>query len=241
MKKKALLSLIMAAAITLGGAAMATNANFNAVAHSNGNIVKMGTVRLLVPGVAEGQTINLSGLFTATNMGTSKTPMVKETTIVNSGTLPVTLSMDKRTAENTIVPTGVISTYYRHYKMAVSMQLIRNGVPQSTIWSRTDDPQLGHYDAIFDTIDGETNHIGSAQTTGIDPMLKSLGVLQPGDKVTIKTYVRFDQTAWYTTNAVEHTGQPARIDGWYTLTQNEVNAFQGKTLAVNLTIVATEK
>lgn len=228
MKKKALLSLIMAAAITLGGAAMATNANFNAVAHSNGNIVKMGTVRLLVPGVAEGQTINLSGLFTATNMGPGQERMEKETTIVNSGTLPVTLSMEDLTAENTVVPTGVISTYYRHYKMAVSMQLTRNGVPQSTIWSRND-AELGHYDAIFDTINGEYKHIGCAQTTGIKDMLQSLGVLQPGDKVTIKTYVRFDQTAYY-----------SNLNSTYTLTQDEVNAFQGKTLAVNLKIVATE-
>lgn len=242
MKSKMILSLVMATAVTLGGATIATNANFNATAVSNGNTVTMGTVRVLNTGIAEGQSITMDTLFNASNLGTLNT-VSKSTTLVNSGTLPITLSMLPRTAANTTIPTGVISSYFRHYKMAVSMQVTRkDGTAETKIYSRVGDPQLGSFDAIFDTIDGEQNHIGSAQTTGIKPMLASLGILNPGDKVTIQTDVRFDQTAYYTYNAAEHinAGGPPRIDGMYTLTQDEVNAFQGKTLKANLTIVATE-
>ncbi|HEY5560221.1 MAG TPA: hypothetical protein VIK72_00440 [Clostridiaceae bacterium] len=229
MKSKSILSLVMAAAVTLGGAAIATNANFNATATSNGNTITMGTVRVLNTGIAEGQSITMDTLFDASNLGTLNT-VSKSTTLVNSGTLPITLSMLPRTKTGTTVPSDVISTYYRHYKMAVSMQVTRkDGIVNTMIHSRVGDSQLGSFDAIFDTIDGEINHIGSAQTTGIKPMLESIGTLYPGDKVTIGTDVRFDQTAYYTS-----------LNSMYTLTPDEVNAFQGKSLKANLTIVATE-
>ena len=244
MKSKMILGLVMAATVTLGISAMATNANFNATAVSNGNTVTMGTVRLLNPGVQEGQSITMDTLFSTRGLGTQNEISRKTTTIVNSGTLPMMLSMSPRDPNGTVVPIDVISTYYRHYKMAVTMELFRAGMntPERTIQSRVGDPMLGNFDAIFDTIDGEKNHIGSAQTTGISPMLASLGNLQAGDKVIITTQVRFDQAAYYTSNARENiaNGGPARIDGMYSLTQDQVNAFQGKELKANLTIVATE-
>jgi hypothetical protein len=248
MKNKIVLSLVMAAAVTLGGATMLTNANFNATATSTGNMFKLGNVALLSPGVAVGQSIEMGSLFNVTNAGTGK-EMVSSKQIVIAGNLPVKLSLgdliyndkhksDPREPEyivnpnNCTMPQGVISTWWRHYKMATDIQVYRG---ESWVAGASQD-----YDSFFDTLNG-AGHTGKADTKGLDALLKSLGTLQPGDVVTIKTKIKFDQTTYYTTDATEHNNSTGRIDGDYTLTQDEVNAFQGKVLGVNLKLVATEQ
>lgn len=241
MKSKIVLSLVMAAAVTLGATAMSTNANFNATAVSNGNVFTMGTVALAGP-TGQGQAINMDTLFKATNMGVDKVA-TKTASITIKGSLPVVLSTEtmdntRYTADgkngpllitnlrNLTLPQGVVGTYWRHYKMATTVSVNRyadNSV--STVYSRVGEDR---FDSIFDTIQG-TNHTGSEPTRGLNELLGLLGTLHNGDVVTIKTEMVLRQTAG------DGHGIPV------TLTQAEINAFQGKTFAADLTIVATEQ
>jgi hypothetical protein len=61
-KSRMILSLIMVAAISLGGATMWTNTNFNAVAVSSDNVIDLGKVQLTSQGKT-GQIVNLDTLF----------------------------------------------------------------------------------------------------------------------------------------------------------------------------------
>jgi predicted ribosomally synthesized peptide with SipW-like signal peptide len=244
MKRKMILSLVMAAAVTLGASGMATNANFNATAVSNGNIFKMGTVALAGP-TGEGQAINMDTLFYATNMGVDKVA-TKSTSITIKGSLPVVLSTDTITNPNytdngkngptlitnlrdvvvppTTGPDAVISTYWRYYKMAITVSV--NRYADNTVDTFTS--RNGEFDSIFDTIQG-TWHDGSTPTKGLNELLGCLGTLHNGDIVTITTQTKLVQTAG------DGNGIPV------TLTQAEINAFQGKTFSAGLTIVATEQ
>lgn len=251
MKNKAILSLVMAAAVTLGGAAMATNANFNATAVSNGNEIIMGRVQLESDNGQYGQSIDMGKLFSVNKLGTLTAPVSQTKTIYIRGDFPVTLSLGDLvqnpqytqggsepqyvvSPQNIAQPTGVISTWWRHYKMATDIKVydkdnkLAKNVAQG-------------FDSFFDTING-TKHNGLPNTKGINDLLTEIGPVDPGSKVVITTTNKFDQTAYYTYNAKENIakGGPARIDGDYTLTQDQVNAFQGQRLGINLRIIATE-
>ena len=239
MKSKIILSLVMAAAVSLGATALPTNANFNATAASNGNAFKMGTVALAGP-YGEAQAINMDTIFKASNMGVDKIA-TKSASITIKGSLPVVLSTETITntgytidgksgpekvskLNNVAIPVGVVSTYWRHYKMAITVSVNRCATNTiDTVYSRS-----GEFDSVFDTIQG-TNHTGSLPTKGLNELLGLLGTLNPGDTVTIKTQTVLNQTAG------DGNGNPV------TLTQAQINSFQDKTFGADLTIIATEK
>lgn len=234
MKSKIILSLVMAAAVTLGATAMSTNANYTAIAVSNGNAITMGTVQIGNDSGQVGQTINMNTLFNVKNLGTLTEPVTESRSIIVKGSLPVKLSMAAMTPTDTAVPTGVMSTWWRHYKSNVVVSVKRtNGTTDA--YSSRPDTVTGGFDSMFDTIVGTAHTPAIDNTTGISALLTNLGTLHTGDVVTITTKNKFSQTAYYTKKA-----DGTVIDGDYTLTQNEVNAFQGKSLYINLNIVATE-
>ena len=245
MRSKIILSLVMAATVTLGATAMATNANFTATATSNGNIITMGTVALAGP-TGQGQAINMGPLFQATNMGVDKVA-TKATSITIKGSLPVMLSTETivnpvfqedgkqgprliTKLNNLVVPpttgTGaVVGTYWRHYKMAIRVEVTRAATKLVDVY---DSAPANAFDAIFDTIQG-TTHTGMPNTTGLNELLRSAGTLHNGDIVKITTQTVLNQTAG------DGHGNPV------TLTQEEINAFQGKTFGADFNIVATEQ
>jgi len=239
MKSKIVLSLVMAAAVSLGATALPTNANFNATAASTGNTFTMGTVALA--GVyGSGQAINMGQIFTASNMGVDKVA-TKSASITVKGSLPVVLSTETVTntaytvdgkngpkqiskLTNIAIPNGVVGTYWRHYKMAITASVHRYATNTiTTVYSRE-----GKLDSVFDTIQG-TAHDGDTSTIGLNELLGLLGTVNPGDVVTIKTETVLNQTAG------DGHGKPV------TLTQAQINSFQGQTFGADLTIVATEK
>lgn len=267
MKNKTLLSLITAAAVTLGGATMWTNARFNAVANSNGNNITMGKVELHSNTTGqEGKTLDMGAIFKASGLGVDEVS-TNSSTLVVKGNLPVKLSTV--TVDNPdfskypsgmhgpalftkltsyAEPTGVIGTWWRHYKMAISITVNRySNNSTETFYSRVGDG----YDSIFDTIQG-TAHDGAPATTGLNELLGKLETLHPGDVVTITTNTKFVDSAYYTgetnllpQNTVDITKElPGTYNPsthLYTLSQDEVNAFQGKTLSADFSIVATEQ
>ena len=241
MKSKSILSLVMAAAVTLGGAAIATNANFNATATSNGNTITMGTVQLGNINSGEvGQTINMDTLFNVSNLGTLTDPVTQSRKIVIRGSLPVTLSLGTYTNnENRVFeaanPSGLMPTWWRHFKSNIVVSVTRAANGRIDSYTSRPDTLTDGFDSIFDTIEGATHNPTTENTTGLNSMLSLLGTLYPGDIVTITTKNKFAQTAYYTQMA-----DKTWVNGPYTLTQDEVNAFQGKSLYVNLKLVATE-
>lgn len=239
MKSKIILSLVMAATVTLGATAMSTNANFNAVATSNTNTITMGTVQLVnVNSGQVGQTINMDTLFNVTNLGTLTDPVTESRSIRISGSLPVKLSLGTYQDTNKVfqlaAPSGVIPTWWRHYKTNALVSVVRADGTTDSYESRPV-TVAGGFDSIFDTIEGTTHDPATDNTTGISALLNNLGTLHAGDVVTITTKTKFDQTAYYTKMA-----DGTAVNGYYTLTQDEVNAFQGQSLFVNLKLVATE-
>lgn len=245
MKKKMIIGLILVTVLAIGATVFATNANFTAVSNSIQNTFKMGTVAMQSDNGQVGQTIDMGTIFDESNAGTLEAGVVKTKNIAIRGSLPVTLSLGGLLADGSIAPTnvaapeGVISTWWRHYKMKLEVIVTRNNSVIKDVQSRPDSVSEG-FDSIFDTIVGTTHTPATDNTTGLNTLLSQLGTLLPGDLVTIKTTTKFVQTAYYTTAAREHGGPDARVDGNYTLTQDEVNAFQGKGLYINLSLVATE-
>ena len=200
----------------------------------------MGTVQLgnLRSGQV-GQAINMDTLFNVSNLGTLTDPVTNSNSIVIRGTLPVTLSLggyadNSNRVFQASIPSGVLATWYRHYKSNVTVTVRRTNNTTDSYTSRPD-AITGGFDSIFDSIEGTAHTPATDNTTGISALLTDLGTLHPGDVVTITTKTKFAQTAYYTKDA---NNKP--INGDYTLTQDEVNAFQGKSLAINLKLVATE-
>ena len=217
MKSKMILSVVMAAAITLSGAAMATNANFNAQAASIGNTVTMGTVQLqnATNGVT-GQNISMDTLFNVSNLGTLTDPVENTAKIVIQGSLPVTLSLgkydDKLLYQIGDGPDGVVANWANYYKsnVVITVKKLANSTTQR--YASNCDTDNDGFTSIFDTIAGNGSN-------SINTLLAKLGSLHHGDVVTITTKTKFDQAC---------------------LTQDQVNAFQGTFLSVNLKLVATE-
>jgi predicted ribosomally synthesized peptide with SipW-like signal peptide len=246
MKSKFILSLLLAACVTLSAAAMVTNANFTAVATSNGNTITMGTVQLGNDQGQVGKSIEMGTLFSIPNLAsTTTTPVTTTRSIAIKGTLPVKLSLGtyadnaNKVDDVTAFPTNVISTWWKHYKSNVLVSVARTNGTTDSYTSRPDSVQ-GGFDSIFDTIEGTAHNPSTENTTGISELLGDLGTLNPGDVVTITTKTEFFQTAYYTTKAPELDG-PAYVNGPYTLTQSQLDAFQGQKLAINLKLVATEQ
>ena len=211
MKSKMILSVVMAAAITLSGAAMATNANFNAQAASNGNTITMGTVQLQnFTNGQMGQSINMDKLFNVSNLGTQNASLPNISKIIIKGSLPVTLSLgkydDNKLYQIADGPDGVVANWGNYYKSYVTIDVLRPDTKTPVTYN------TGCYYSIFDTIGGNG-------CNSINTLLGKFGTLHNGDIVTITTTTKFDETG---------------------LTQDQINAFQGTLLSVNLKLVATE-
>lgn len=246
MKSKIVLSLVMAAAVTLGATAMTTNANFNATAVSAGNVMTMGTVQLQHGGELAAQTIQMDRLFNGSNMGFNKE--VTTTASINiRGSLPVVLSANILSAKlpsNEIYnPTtksfqgqltdnftgiDINARWWRQYKMAITVVVTRNGVP---ILQRVSRETPDGYDSYFDTLNG-TLHDGAPATKGISALLGSLGTLSPGDVVTLTTKTKL-------ISALED-GHGVIIAAHSSLSNEEQNMFQGESIGADIKLVATE-
>lgn len=217
MKSKMILSVVMAAAITLSGAAMATNANFNAQAASNSNTITMGTVQLQngINGQI-GQSISMDTLFNVSNLGTLTDPVTNTASITIQGSLPVTLSLGKYKDNNlyeiTHAPVGVVTNWGDYYKSNVVITVKKLATSTKQSYSFNCGTDTKGFTSIFDTI-------GGPGLNSINALLAGLGTLDHGDIVTITTNTKFDETG---------------------LNQDQVNAFQGTLLSVNLKLVATE-
>lgn len=237
MKSKIILSLIMAAAVSMSAATLVTNANFTAKATSNGNTITMGTVQIGNDKGEVGSSIDIGTLFNISNLGSQSNVVTTTRQFTIQGTLPVKLSLatfeDTMRVVKSVAPAGVISTWWRHYKSNILVSVKRTDGSESSYTSRPDSVK-GGFDSIFDTIEGTTHTPATDNTTGLSTLLDKLGVLNPGDVVTITTKTKFERTTFY-----NYTIDP--INGLYTLTQDELNAFQGKSLTIDIKLVATEQ
>lgn len=248
MKFKSILGLAMAAVITLSGATMLTNANFNATASSNGNAFTMGTVKLQRGAEQAAQSIQMDKLFNGTGMGLDE-EKVTPASIKIAGDFPVVLSANIKSVSmpyneqynftarkfegpltDAFAAINSDAKWWRQYKLAVTATVTPINGETRTITSRPIDVNEG-YDSFFDTLNGEPNHEGIADTKGISQVLAELGTLQPGDVVTITTKMKL-VSAFYDDHGVE-----------LTLTTDDKNKlqnyFQGQTLGANIEIVAT--
>ena len=251
MKNRFLMSLLLAACVSLSAASVVSNANFTAVASANGNVFTMGTVALQSNGQS-GQAINMDKLFSSSK---NKFDQVSTTTaqLLIKGDLPVTLSaavtgatLPSRGDEHEIYNlatksfSGFLTDYFannvnvkarwwRQYKMAISATVTRPGGSSTTVTSRelTSAGENG-FDSFFDTLSG-TTHAGSANTVGISSLFSQLGTLNPGDLVTITTQIKLVSEL--------------KDDGGVTigiLNPEQQNIFQGLSLGADVNIIATQ-
>ena len=244
MKSKIILSLVMAATVTLGATAMSTNANFNATAVSSGNVMTMGTVQLQRGGEQAGQAIQMDKLFSGSNMGFNKE--VTTTAAINiRGSLPVALSANvlgvKLPSNEAYTSAGFVGNitnhfltinpdarWWRQYKMAIKVVVTRDGSP---ILQRVSRETPDGYDSFFDTING-TTHNGAPNTKGISELLGSLGTLKNGDVVTITTKMKLISDLY--------DGHGVLISTHPSLSNDEQNIFQGESIGADIKLIATE-
>lgn len=236
MRSKLIPSLALAAAVSLSGAALFTNANFTAVATSPNNVFSTGTVALEGNGQT-GQSIALDSLFDVTN-AKPDTTYHKTTTITIRGTLPVVLtakpdagslalSKDNdaqyaQTLAQAFAQTSSDASWLRQFQGAILVVASRNGSARKTqVASRNFDAT--HWDTdLYDL---------SSAWQKTTTLFRDLGELQPGDVVTIQTAVRL---------STDFKDAQSNNIGNGVLPQNLQDLFQGVTLKAGITFTATQ-